>query len=483
MTSLRKFLTIPFLLAPLASFSAEVTIRPPVSEHENVVIPDQDLSNEREQFIDPPMLDKLTPEYLKDNPTELETLLSNMVVIGDDEGLKKYLPVYREIPDHDPSLIEWGEAIIAARSGDFKTAIAIYRKINAALPDVDLVRFQLAIALYSDRQTAAAKNEFEKLRSKNLPEPYASVIDQYLGAIHKQNDWDINAGATYVYDKNVNNAPPKGTTVVFPNGATVVSKQEPESGNGVQFNFSADKRFALKDNWFSALHLSTSGKLFLDAKEHNDLNVRVGAGIGYANATTEIELAPFVSHRWYIDKKDNNSKFDYYNKGYGLRVEGSQWLSRQIKYQGAFEWGRNHYRDNFKHLNGNDYLFSNTLLYLRNPKQYWFVGADYSLRDTHSDSNSYQRIGTRLGWGQEWGKGISTRTSVGYARKVYDGADFFAIRQKNNEYNASLTLWNRDWHFGGITPRLTWNFNKVKGNHPFYNYDNNNIYVDFSKTF
>ena len=47
----------------------------------------------------------------------------------------------------------------------------------------------------------------------------------------------------------------------------------------------------------------------------------------------------------------------------------------------------------------------------------------------------------RLGWGQEWGWGISTRISLAYARRTYKGADLFNIRQKNNEYQSACHIY------------------------------------------
>lgn len=483
MNLLSKMVISPALLVAFHAFSADMTIKPPVSDKHNVVVPDQQVKLPTAAPLSDAELEKLPAAYWRENPSALESVLSKYVVMGDAEGLKKYLPYYRDVPNRDPSLIEWGDAIIAARAGDFKTAIRLYRKINSLLPNVTLVRFQLAMALYADKQYVAAEHELEKLRAEQLPEQYAQAVDHVLKMIHRQEQWDFYASATYSYDKNVNEAPPVGTKMVFPNGSSITSQQEPRSANGVEFDFSADKRWNLRGNYFAALHLSTFGKLYWDEKTSNDLSSRIGIGGGYSNAVTEIELSPFFSHRWYVNRDDNNSNFDHYNTGYGLRLSGSQWLSTKFKYQGALEWTQNRYRSDYRHLNGNDYLMSHTLMYLPAARYYWFGGIDYSIRDVESKTNSYDRWGARLGWGQEWGKGFATRTTIGYGRKTFDDVDFFNIKQKNNEYSASVSLWNRNFYFGGITPRLTWSYRKVDGNHPFYNYDKQNVVVEFSKTF
>ena len=81
------------------------------------------------------------------------------------------------------------------------------------------------------------------------------------------------------------------------------------------------------------------------------------------------------------------------------------------------------------------------------------LGVDYSRENTRDKDNAYQRAGGRLGWGQEWPWGISSRVTLSYAKRHYQAADFFNIRQNNREYASTLTLWHRDLYFWGITPK------------------------------
>jgi len=61
--------------------------------------------------------------------------------------------------------------------------------------------------------------------------------------------------------------------------------------------------------------------------------------------------------------------------------------------------------------------------------------------------------------------------------------DLIGKIQKNDEYSSALTLWHRDLHFFGMTPKVTWQYQKVSSNHPFYSYDKNRVYFEMSKTF
>ena len=158
----------------------------------------QSAKSEKQQAID----------YLADHPDEMEDLLLIYLSQGNVQALKDLLPVYARYDRHDPSVIDWGNAIIKAKSGDLTAAIKDYRSLNAKLPDSPLIQFQLAMALYHNQQYAAAKNEFEKLRAASKSDSQTQAINAYLDAINKQNSWDFNASASYINDKTPLNAPP-----------------------------------------------------------------------------------------------------------------------------------------------------------------------------------------------------------------------------------------------------------------------------------
>ena len=78
---------------------------------------------------------------------------------------------------------------------------------------------------------------------------------------------------------------------------------------------------------------------------------------------------------------------------------------------------------------------------------------------------------------------MSTRLSGNIAYRTYDGKDFFGIERKDHEYGATLSLWNRNFYFWGITPRLTFSWDKTKSNHFYYDNHGTDVYLEFSKSF
>lgn len=421
--------------------------------------------------------------YLQKHPAEFESLLGKLLLQGNAEALENLLPLYQQIPNYDPSVIDWGTAIIKAKKGKLKEAISIYRDINAKLPDVKMLRFQMAMALFYNRQFEAAQSEFESLRSSATYKADIEVINKYLDAINEQGSWDFNASVSYVDDNNLTNAPKTGTKLIGENGAEVTYTSPHESGKGVSFGVGGDKKWFFDNKIFTALHLNSYGKYYWDNKNFNDITAGVGMGVGYQNLTTEIEFEPFYNQRWYGQGTSGDGDLHDYADTKGVKLHLGQWLTPQWKYQGLVRYSSSDYVDKYNYNDGEDILLANTGIYFPDSRQFWMFGLDYAEKKSEDRSNSYQRPGIRVGWGQSWPKGYSTKVDLGYAERDFDAENFFGIKRKNKEYNAGITVWNRGFDIFGLTPRLSWSYNEVQSNSPFDEYSKNDVSVELTKSF
>lgn len=302
------------------------------------------------------------------------------------------------------------------------------------------------------------------------------MIDQYLSALNRRDQWKFQGGLSFLNESNINNAPKAGTRIGNWNAWAR------ESATGFSYFADAEKKWSLPRSYFVKFAIESYGKYYWDNKKYNELNARIGAGLGYQTARFEMSLMPFTERRWYAGGSSGSESMKQYSKNSGARLDLTYWLNEKWQISTALEYGEQRYNTR-KHLNGNNYLWSNTLSYFPKSGQFWFVGTDYNRENTRDEDNAYQRKNLRLGWGQEWGWGISTRVSLAYARRIYKGADLFNIRQKNNEYQSAVTLWHRDLYFLGITPKITWSYQKVSSNHLFYRYDKKRIFLEMGKTF
>lgn len=420
--------------------------------------------------------------YLQQNPEEFEQLLSLLLIQGNAESLKELLPIYQQVPNHDPSVIDWGNAIIAAQNGNFDKAVTLYRTLNSQLPNVDILRFQMAMALFYNQQFEAAESEFEKLRSGTESEEDIAVINKYLEAINDQENWDIYASVSYLNDSNITNSPEEGTQLN--NGTSKLTYTSPrEKGKGLNYYLKADKKWRRDNKFFTTLHLNSFGKYYWDNKDFNDVTAGIGTGIGYQNAVTEVEIGPFYNNRWYGQGNSGDGDLHTYADTIGLMANMNQWINPKFRYQGLVRYGKTSYIDQYDHNDGKDLYLSNTGIYFPNGQRFWIFGLDYSNKNSEDDSASFDRTGLRLGWGQTWPKGYSTKFNIGYAQRDYGAEDFFGIKRENEEYSAGVSFWKRDFTLLGLTPRLELDYYKVESNSPFEEYDKTNVSVEFTKSF
>lgn len=431
---------------------------------------------------------ELTAKQFLAQPKLLHQTLFSALNLNDQKGVSLLYPLYQTLPQANPDLLLWSKAMLAWRERNMAQAIDDYRQLIAHQPRLVNARLQLAIILFQDQQNETSADQFEKLQAEKLSPSLKQLIAYYRNALQQRSQWQFDFGITYLADSNVNNAPKAGSQ--YKNWK---SSEQPERADGVGYNLSLSKKFLLNQGFQWRIETDLQGKYYWNNHKYNELSLRFGTGLAYQNLKTEISLLPFVEKFLYAggeNARDNH--LHSYTNSWGAELGLSHWLTPNWKVSSNIEYGKNHYPSR-QDLNGHYYNLSNSLYFIPRSDYFFFVGADYYRKTTEKKSNQFDRKMLRLGWGQDWKWGISTRLSLNYAWRYYAEPilhkpifflpDFYQIRQKNKEYGVNLMLWHRALHWQGITPKLTWSYQKVKSNNPFASYDKNRIYLNFSKTF
>src|SRR5699024_4340736 len=84
----------------------------------------------------------------------------------------------------------------------------------------------------------------------------------------------------------------------------------------------------------------------------------------------------------------------------------------------ALEYVKQRYND-YDYLNGANKLFSTTLFWIRNPQQTFHIGFNLEQENTRIKQYSNNSYTLRFGWGQEWGKGISSHMNFSISKRQY----------------------------------------------------------------
>ncbi|MDO4697904.1 MAG: porin family protein [Pasteurellaceae bacterium] len=493
-----------YLLSALAltlSASLQANEQRYINEH----LHDQRIQTET--IVTTPKINALPQSQAKPNQTEGKTLsiskeelvqhpdlviraLLPAVMQGNLENVALLFPIYQQIPSQfqDPILTQWAKAILAKKQHNYRKAIRLYREILSAQSDILPARLQLAVSLFENNELDAAEDQFKRLRAEQLIPDVQAMIGQYLAAIERRDRWTFGGGVTYLNDPNINNAPKRNLIEWTTRDASGNERKEslkgssPEKGEGFSFNFNVGKKWSWGNGFFNELRLNSYGKYYWNNKKYNDLTLRVQLGTGFQNSKFNLTLLPFMEHMLYAGGSSGNNTLKRFSKSGGGSLELGYWLSPKWQLNGNYEYGEQRYRTR-KHLNGNYHFVSIGANYLASAGQYWFSSMNYNRTSTKDKSDSFFRRGLTVGWGQEWGKGLSTRLSLGIAQKRYKGITPIFGLQKNRELTTQLSVWHRAVHLWGITPRMTYTFTKVKSNHIFTTYDKHRVFVDFSKQF
>lgn len=377
-------------------------------------------------------------------------------------------------------LIRFAQATLAKKRGDYPKSIALLRDILASHAELTPIRVQLAIVLFHDKQVLASKSQFNKaLADPNLPKDIAQLIGQYISVLDQRNQWRFNASGYYLEDDNVNNASDAKLieNTPFVKGSSML----PQKATGVSYSLGASKEFGL----FNAhsIHFDTSvyGQSYWDNHGFDSITSRVYLGYRNTHARLRWSILPLYEHHWYGGET--------YKYSDGVRGQFLRSLSPRWQWSMALEYKRNHHKTQTK-SDGNSKLISTTLVWQRTPKQYFYTGFDASRESTQLRRFDYDYLATRVGWGQEWGWGISSRLSASVAKRDYQdnfvlgGVIYFSKKREDDIYSASATLWKRDWHFWGLTPKLNVKWRKQKSNFSsLYAYDETQANILIEKSF
>ena len=426
---------------------------------------------------------RFTGKQLAENPALLERLFLEALVNPNKAVLPVYIKIYESVPNADLSLIDWGKAILE-REEDLNKSVASYRKLISDFPENNFIRYQLAETLFYNQEYEAAKTQFERLRASTKNAQDIAVFDKYIEVIDSKENWNFSFSTTFLNDKNLANSAKQGTKMAVGSGEVTYNTPR-QTGQGLGLSVGADKRWSLSNGKYVAFDSSMSSRYYWDNKKYNDLIGHIGLGYGYSDARFNVQVTPYINKRWYGGGLNGGDSLKQYTDTYGASLSMGYWLNQNFKYSALYNFGYERYRKEVDKLNYNGAVHSltNSLMFIPSSTQFWSISLDLTKKYAADRSNAYNRIGTRLTWGQEWPLGITTSTTLGYAKRHYLEQSFIGMKQRNNEYSASVSLWHKQFHYAGFTPKVTWSYSKTKSNMAIYSYDKNQVFIEVGKSF
>lgn len=422
----------------------------------------------------------ITEAELLQNYALTQHLLSEAIYSRQADILSQLLAIYRKFPERDRILEKFAQAKWYGLNEQYSPAIALYRDILAEKPDLNAVRIELAILLFQTKQDTAALDQFNKAKSvENLPAPVASLIEVYSNAINERDSWQFGASVYYVSTKNVNNT--SDAPEIENTGYVKGDSMKPRAAQGFGFSADISRDFNLFNSHYLSLENNTYGKIYWNSHPDDDISNRTLLGYSYKTASGQFRLLPFFEKRWVGNQS--------YRRTRGIRTEWNYWFNPNWQLSTALEYGKQNNYDGTAQ-DGITKLASATLLWLRNPQQFFYIGSDFNREDVLVKQYSSDTKSVRFGWGQEWNLwGLSTRLNLSFTKRDYKDIaklGFLSLGKVREDkvYSTSLTLWKRDWHLFGITPKLQFSWKKHDSNLPtLYSYTDKNVNLVFETRF
>ena len=128
---------------------------------------------------------------------------------------------------------------IAAKRGDWQTAIARFRAMLARNPDLPRVRLDLALAYFqAGEDTSAAYHFRQALGDKELPPIVRARALAFLDRIRRRKSWSVTGGFSFAPDSNINAATSARLIELFGLPAQLSEDARQTSGVGVSADIS-----------------------------------------------------------------------------------------------------------------------------------------------------------------------------------------------------------------------------------------------------
>ncbi|EIX8147047.1 DUF560 domain-containing protein, partial [Salmonella enterica] len=217
----------------------------------------------------------LSEAALRQRPGIVIQGLTQSLIKGDVAGVRLFLPLYQQSWDGRADVLNiWAEALLARVEGRYDAAIAGYRKLISDYPELHVIRFQLAVTLFENQDNDNALQQFQRLRSTLLPSGLNAQTEAYIRRIQARESWSVSVALSYLDERNINNAPPRGTRI----GRWQAGK--PESGRGVEYGLNATKTWSYGEGLFSEYDFSGYAEQYLNNHKYDRfiLKNKVGGG-------------------------------------------------------------------------------------------------------------------------------------------------------------------------------------------------------------
>ena len=352
---------------------------------------------------------------------------------------------------------------IAARRGDYDTAIKIFRKILDDQPDLARIRFELAICYMKTGHWYRADYHLRlAMAGDDLPDEVRKMMSYYRYIVRQNKNWNVwfNFGAAP--DNNVNQATGGTECVNTIFGPMCRELLEPESAVGMNFILGGNYEFKFGEHWRWKTDANIYTNIY-NKHKFDDLYLSTSTGPRYVWNNGDVWLAGVVARRWY--------GWDRYNWSAGLKLDTNYDFTRKLSGGLSLRILNNKYDEYGPWMNGQTYSANSRLSYSLDATKYIVLRGGIE-RETAKDdvyANWRPSVGIGFGVALPYGFDIYAEPSFYWTnydgeRWVVDNGNFTKKVAKDFNQRYSISISNHKFDIWGFVPTLTTSYSRRDSN-------------------
>lgn len=459
------------LLLAIYSYSVLAQELPP----DRTIFFEKNLFLQPELFVKPVAKDLFLAPNLSEN-SSLEEKINHAIVSKNWQLLEILLKEYRNSPDYDSILYDYGLGALYRYKGEQDKAIQIYKKIINLQPDLHYPHFDLAMMLFEDKRFNAAEAEFNSVYPFMSPQVQV-LIDQLLVQIKKEQAWSPVFNLSFEKTNNVNQS--SNIREITIGEAIFIRDKEslPQKAQGIGYQLGITREKNIINNHYNYVGLQLNGINYWDNTEYSEQTIRADIGYKYKDIKQSWGVIPFI--------EKNLLGQSSYSLNYGAGFIYSYKLLNQLQVLTSFNYIQKSYRDNdlAKHYDGYTNSQSILLIYQSSSNLLTYGGLDWIDDQLKDKSESSKRNGIRGGL-IYLNNYLSIDTNLRYGKRRFSADNiWYSERRKDDEYQFNISLWNKQFQWKNFIPKINYSYQKIDSNLALYKRDNGSWFISIDRDF
>lgn len=379
-------------------------------------------------------------------------------------------------PDHPEhgQRVQFVDGLIAAARGDHRTAVAIYRKMLAARPDLDAVRIELTKSLFMLSDDAAAKAQAERLVAAGVDDRIGGTMSTMLKVLDSRRPVRFSGYASVLPSSNVNNGTDRTTVPLGDIDLTIDESARRKSGIGLMLGGEVLYRQSFTPSAAFVGSVSAIGR-FYPQIDRSLITADASAGIENSFGQTRV-LTSIIAGGGMTDLKE-----DLRHIGGRVEVNMNPWPQWRIFSSTSLRYEQDKATEANSGWAGNTTVYADRMI---GPNRFVRLIAGASAARKAEERFSYGEVLAGVGFYNEFSHGVTAYVQGTLAGRHYrDDYPGLGAARHDTRATAQLVLTKRDLNFAGFAPQLAYTFERTVSNAAFYDTRRHEVELRWTKDF